>query len=71
MAVSIRWADASYNVYEDLIGFVEVCETDASSLTSAIKDVLLRVSLPLSQCVGQACDGRTKGTVCQLYGSLP
>ena len=57
LAVLIRWVDASYNVNEDLIGFVEVCETDASTLTSAIKDVLLRVSLPLSQCVGQAYDG--------------
>ena len=57
LAISIRWVDASYNVNEDLVGFVEVAETDASTLTSAIKDVLLRMSLSLSQCVGQAYDG--------------
>ena len=56
LAVLICWTEAS-NVNEDLIGFVEVCETDASTLTSAIKDVLLRVSLSLSQCVGQAYNG--------------
>ena len=57
LAISIRWVDANYTVNEDLIGFVEVSETDALSVTKAIKDVLLRVTLPLSQCVGQAYDG--------------
>lgn len=48
---------SSYNVNEDLIGFAEISETDASTVTQAIKDVLLRVTLPLPQCVGQAYDG--------------
>lgn len=56
LVVSLWWVDASYSVNEDLIGLVDV-ETDASTLSFAIKDVLLRASLPLAQCVGQAYDG--------------
>lgn len=40
LAISIRFVDAKYTVNEDLIGFVEVSETDALTVTQAIKDVL-------------------------------
>ena len=56
-AISLRWVDADYNVYEDLIGMVDVESTTAEKLTSAIKDTLLRCVLPLAQCRGQAYDG--------------
>ena len=34
LAISIWWVDANYTVNEDLIGFVEVSETDALSVKS-------------------------------------
>ena len=56
-AVSLRWVDTCYNVYEDIIGMVEVDQTDAATLSSTLKDVLIRCGLPLSNCRGQTYDG--------------
>ena len=55
--VSIRWVDESYVVYDDIIGMIEVPETDVLTISSAVKDVLVRCFLPLRQCRGQAYDG--------------
>ena len=57
LSVSIRWVDESYTIHEDFIGLVHVLQTTADSLTSAIKDVLIRCILPLSNCRGQGYDG--------------
>ena len=57
LEISILWDDSSYTVYEDLIGLVEVEATDAATLVSTIKDILLHVNLQLTQCHGQAYDG--------------
>ncbi len=56
-AVSLRWVDSCYIVYEDLIGMVQVDQTDAATLSSTLKDVLIRCGLPLSNCRGQTYDG--------------
>ena len=56
-AVSLRWVDSCYNVYEDIIGMVEVDQTDAAALSRTLKDVLIRCGLPLSNCRGQTYDG--------------
>lgn len=57
LGVSMRWVDKNYGINEDLVGLVEVEMTDASTLTSTLKDVLLRCNLQLAQCRGQAYDG--------------
>ena len=57
MCVAIRWVDKNYEIYEDPIGLVQVTKTDAGTLTSALKDVLIRCVLPINQCRGQAYDG--------------
>ena len=54
--ISLRWVDTDYNIYEDLIGMVEVESTTAENLSFTIKDTLLRSVLKLSQCRGQAYD---------------
>ena len=64
-AISLRWVDTDYNVYEDLIGMVEVESTTAENLSSTIKDTLLRSVLQLSQCRRQAYDGASN-----MAGSL-
>lgn len=57
MSVVIRWVDEVYEINEEPIGLVQVPKTDAETLTNALKDVLIRCILPLSQCRGQAYDG--------------
>ena len=46
-AISLRWVDDSYKVYEDLIGLVQVDTTDAATLSGAIKDMLIRCIIDL------------------------
>ena len=57
LGISLRWVDDDYNVHEDLIGLFEVEVTDAATLSSTIKDTLIRCNLDLAQCCGQAYDG--------------
>ena len=57
LSVCIRWIDSGFTIHEDLIGMVHVEKTDATSISSAIKDVLVRCSLPISQRRGQGYDG--------------
>ena len=73
LSVSIRWVDESYTIHEDFIGLVHVLQTTADSLTSAIKDVLIRCILPLSNCRGQAYDGASKmhGVATQILAIEP
>ena len=48
LSVSIHWVGDAYEINEDFA---------ADTLTTAIKDVLIRCSLPLAQCRGQGYDG--------------
>ena len=57
LSISIRWVSSNYEIHEDPIGMIQVPKTDAETLSMAIKDVLIRCALPLSQCRGQAYDG--------------
>ena len=57
MNISVRCVDRQYAVHEDSIGLFKLPQTDAGSIASAIKDVLIRTCLPLSLCRGQAYDG--------------
>ena len=57
LALSVRWVNGSYEIFEDLIGLIEVEKTDAVSLVSTIKGALTSVGLSLSSCCGQAYDG--------------
>lgn len=57
ISLSIRWVDKKYEIHEDTLGLVQLPNTKAETIFSAIKDILIRCSLPLSQCRGQAYDG--------------
>ena len=57
MCVVIRWVNADYEIHEEPIGLMQVPRTDSATLSLALKDVLIRCMLPLSQCRGQAYDG--------------
>ena len=62
MSLSIRWTDDDYQIYEEPLGLVQLPDTKAHTIFSVIKDLLIRCSLPLSQCRGQAFD-RASNTV--------
>ena len=57
ISISIRWVDSSYEIHEDTIGLFQLPNTKAQTLFTVIKDVLIRCSLPIFQCRGQAFDG--------------
>ena len=44
-------------VHEDSVGLFQLPATDALSIAAVIKDIVIRMSLPLSLCRGQAYDG--------------
>ena len=57
MSLSIRWVDEGYTIHEDVLGLFQLPDTRAASIFSAIKDILIRCTLPIVQCRGQAFDG--------------
>ena len=59
LSLSIRWIDSHYTIHEDTLGLVQLENTRARTLFSVIKDILIRCSLPIAQCRGQAFDGAT------------
>ena len=50
MSLSIRWADCNYDIHEYTLGLIQLPNTKADTIFSAIKDVLIRCSLPINQC---------------------
>ena len=76
-AVSVRWVDTNYTVYEDLIALAEVEQTDAATLSKVLKDVLVSSILQLSKCRGQAYDGASNmsgylnGLATHIQGEVP
>ena len=57
MSVTICWVSDEYNIFEDPIGLVHLSKMDAATIFEALKDVLQRCILPVSQCRGQGYDG--------------
>ena len=58
LTICIRYVcPMTFEVFEDCVGLYATDRTDAASLTKLIKDVLLRLSLPLNRCRGQCFDG--------------
>ena len=57
MSLSIRWVDQNYNIHEDTLGLIQLPNTRAETIYLSIKDLLIRCSLPITQCRGQAFDG--------------
>ena len=57
MSKSIRWVNTDYDVHEDTLGLIQLPNTRAETIFSAIDDILIRCSLHMKQCCGQAYDG--------------
>ena len=55
--LTIRSVDSDYVISEDPVGLVSLPNTTSDTLVAVLKDLLIRCTLPLSLCRGQACDG--------------
>ena len=57
LCISLRWVAKMFTIPEDALELTHLTKTDAETITSAIKDFLLRYQLQISLCRGQAYDG--------------
>ena len=57
MTVCIRWVNEDFLIHEDPEELIHLPKTDSNTLASALKNSLIRLCLPISQCRGQAYDG--------------
>ena len=57
LCITVRWVDSFFQIHETPLELVHVTKTDSETLTSLIKDSLVRLALPIDQCQGEAYDG--------------
>ena len=75
--ISIRWVNKSYEISEDPVRLFCLTNTTADAICDAIKDILIRCSLPMSLCRSQAYDGASnmqgyrKGVATQIKRESP
>ena len=75
--ISIRWVDEAYEIHEDPVGLFNLPNTTSETLFTVVKDILIRCSLPLSLCRGQAFDGaanmlgKRSGLVTRIRQEIP
>ena len=50
----LRWVDNCYGIYERTLGLIQLPNTRAETIFQAAKDVLIRCSLTINLCGGQA-----------------
>lgn len=57
LTICLRWIDDNLEAHKDFIGFYQISNIEADTITSAIKDILIRLPLSLSECKGLCYDG--------------
>ena len=57
VTVVMRRVAEDFEVYEEFLGLYSVSSIDAATLLSVIKDIMLRLNLPLNKLRGQCYDG--------------
>ena len=58
LACALRWISTTYlSVHEDFLGMYELEKTDVETITTSLKDILLRCNLTIDDCCWQAYDG--------------
>lgn len=55
--LSLRWVSCDFEIHERPVELIHVPSTDANTIATMIQDCLVRFSLPITQCRGQAYDG--------------
>ena len=62
----VCWVNKEYEIFEELIGLVQLTKTDSATIFTALKYFLIRSILPV-MCRGQAYD-RAANMYGQLHG---
>ena len=57
LVICIRWVDSNLEPHEEFKGMYKLDNIQADTIVAAIKDVLIRLNLPMSKCRGQCYDG--------------
>ena len=57
LVVCLRWVSENYDVFEDMIGLVQLKNTTAECIYMSLKDCLLHLGISFEKCRGQAYDG--------------
>jgi len=57
LTICIRWVDRELEAHEDFLGFYNIPDIGAETIVTAIKDVLLKLQLSLTNCRGQCYNG--------------
>ena len=66
--ICIHWVDNTLTDHEDVIGLYNVGTIDSGALVTTMKDVLLRMSLKLTQFHGQWCGYKKATQLCTSNG---
>lgn len=65
VVICLRWVDDAFEAHEEFIGVYQVDSITANTLVKVIKDVLLRMNLPLKKVRGQCYDGAAAMAGCR------
>ena len=65
LVICLRWVDDCLDVHEDLLGLYHIPDTPADTITTAIKDCLIRMNLQWVRCRGQCYDGAASMAGCR------
>lgn len=57
LVICLRWIDSNLIPHEDFIGLYQIGKTNAQTITTVIKDSLIRLNLCINNCRGQCFDG--------------
>ena len=57
LTICTRWVDEQLEAHQDFFGFYNIPDICVETIVSAVKDVLLKLQLPLANCRGQCYDG--------------
>ena len=66
--ICFRQVDKDFDTYEDFIGIDSVDNIKTDSLVTVIKDVLIRLNIPLSNARGQCYDGEKN--ICDIKSGV-
>ena len=77
LTICLRWINGNLEAHEDFIGFYQIPDIKAVTITNAINDALIRMQLSLNDCRGQCYDGasnmlgKNSGTAQQILALQP
>ena len=68
MVICLKWESDEYEIFEDLIGFVQLDNITSDTLYSVLKDSIVHLGLDFGDCRGQDMMGSKFSYTCQRCG---